>query len=608
MKITLNKSIYNLLSENIMKKRGILRESETIEDALNRVISALVTIDRELNGGESDEAFEEKLTELVGDGSLIIGTPILTNAGRASQVTAACTVLPIQLKNGKADYDFFSLRSYDMLGSALGTGYDLSTIDHPVEALIQFNHILNGIDLEFKTKNKRPVASMATLRADHPRILEFIRAKRHADFFKWRFNISIFLSDALITAAKLKQMWPLKDSHGMVVGEINAAELMEEIARCAHFCGEPGILFKDRLERDNPTPQWAYQSTAPCAEIAMAAGDACQFSYLNLANFVSDSSFNIEKFGEAVHILTRFLDGSVEHTIKNQLEAGLDLPLVYEKRRIGVGITGFADLLIKLKIPYDDSNATLLAQKISELLDFHSKKSSIELAKTRGKFPSYDNSRYLDPEWIRRKSSKMTGVIPSESWDVLYTEIEQYGIRHATTTAMPPTGTSSTIANISKSLEPHFSFKDYSGDIISIITDVVEENFVLELRTEVFAQLNKDGIFSEEICLQKPFLKTACQIDPSAHIAIQAGFQRFLDDSISKTVNLDQNTTVNDILDIIYQSYEMGLKGLAVFRNNCLSERSELAKNRSTLFFTPLKEESKGEDSHSDLDSLPALS
>lgn len=587
-----------------MKKRGILRDSETIDDALNRVLSALIAIDRELNGDRIDEAFEEKLIELVSDGSLILGTPILTNAGRASQVTAACTVLPIKLKNRKADYDFFSLRSYDMLGSALGTGYDLSTIDDPVEALIQFNHILNDIDMEFKKKNKRPVASMATLRADHPRILEFIRAKRNVDFFQWRFNISIFLSDALITAAKSKQMWPLKDNEGIVVGEINAAELIHEIAQCTHFCGEPGILFKDRLERDNPTPQWSYQSTAPCAEIAMAAGDACQFSYLNLANFVSDASFNTEKFAEAVHILTRFLDSSVEYTLKNQSEAGLDLPLVYEKRRIGVGITGFADLLIKLEIPYDDSNAILLTQKISELLDFHSKKSSVELAKARGKFPSYDNSRYLDPEWIRRKSSKMTRVIPSEDWDELYAEILQYGIRHATTTAMPPTGTSSTIANISKSLEPHFSFKDYSGDIISIIIDVVEKTFDPEQRTEVFAQLNQNGTFSEEICLHKPFLKTACQIDPSAHIAIQAGFQLFLDDSISKTVNLDQRATVSDILDIIYQSYEMGLKGLAVFRNNCLSERSALANNRETFFFPPLKAESKKEINHPELQFL----
>ena len=607
MKITLNRSIYNSLSETIMKKRGILRESETIDDALNRVLSAMIAIDRELNGDTIDEAFEEKLIELVGDGSLIIGTPILTNAGRASQVTAACTVLPIKLKDGKADYDFFSLRSYDMLGSALGTGYDLSTIDDPVEALIQFNQILNTIDIEFKKKNKRPVASMATLRADHPKILEFIRAKRNVDFFQWRFNISIFLTDTLISAAQSKQMWQLKDKHGIVVGEINAAVLMDEIAQCAHYCGEPGVLFKDRLEQDNPTPQWTYQSTAPCAEIAMAAGDACQFSYLNLANFVSDSSFNIEKFAEAVHILTRFLDSSVEYTLKNQLEAGLDLPLVYQKRRIGVGITGFADLLIKLEIPYDDSKAILLAEKISELLDFHSKLSSIELAKARGKFPSYDNSRYLDPKWIRRKSSKMTGVIPSESWDVLYADILQYGIRHATTTAMPPTGTSSTIANISKSLEPHFSFKDYSGEIISIITDVVKKIFVPEQHTDVLAQLDRDGIFSEEICLQKPFLKTACQIDPSAHIAIQAGFQRFLDDSISKTVNLDQTTTVEEVLDIIYQSYEMGLKGLAVFRNNCLSERCTLTNKRATFFYPPSKAESKGEISHLDVDDLPTI-
>lgn len=581
----INKQIYNPLSESIMKKRGILRDNETIQDVLNRVLSALISIDRELSQNQIDTAFEEKLIALVSEGSLILGTPILTNAGRASQVTAACTVLPIKLNHGQADYDFFRLHSYNMLGSALGTGYDLSAIDNPVEALIEFNHILNDMNTRFIQDNKRPVASMATLRADHPMILEYIRCKRNVDFFKWRFNISVFLSDELMTAAQCGQMWPLKDSHGTVVNQINADELIREIAECAHFCGEPGVLFKDRLERDNPTPQWSYQSTAPCAEIAMAEGDACQFSYLNLASFVSNSSFDTEKFAESVHVLTRFLDSSVEYTLKNQSEAGLALPLVYEKRRIGVGITGFADLLIKLEIPYDAPEAIILAQQISELLDFHSKKSSVELAKTRGKFPSCDRSRYLDPDWVRRKSSKMTGVIPLESWDTLYTEILEYGIRHATTTAMPPTGTSSTIANISKSLEPHFSFKDYAGEVISIITDAIEKHFTPEQHHEVVRQLNKDGFFSEEICLQKPFLKTACQIAPDSHIAIQAGFQLFLDDSISKTVNLDQKTTVEDILDIIYQSYNMGLKGLAVFRNHCLSERSTLVSSSKAFFF-----------------------
>ena len=190
---------------------------------------------------------------------------------------------------------------------------------------------------------------------------------------------------------------------------------------------------------------------------------------------------------------------------------------------------------------------------------------------------------------------EIVGVFDRTHTDVLYTEIEQYGIRHATTTAMPPTGTSSTIANISKSLEPHFSFKDYSNEIILIITDLLEKHFAPEQRTEVLEQLNKDGIFSDEICLEKPFLKTACQIDSKAHIQIQAGFQCFLDDAISKTVNLDQKTTVNDVLNIIYQSYEMGLKGLAVFRNNCLSERSALVNsalvnNRETFFSSRKRE------------------
>lgn len=568
-----------------MQQRGILRNTETIADAFNRVIHAISKVDQKLYDKNNSLIFQKKLTDLVYSGTIILGTPILTNAGRPAQVTSACTVLPLHVTQGQADYKRFETESFQMLGHGLGTGYDLSHVDDPVDALNTLNNILNKMNAQFIADKKRPVASMATLRADHPNILAFIHAKKHADFSTWRFNISVFLDEALIIAAEQKKLWALKDNHGNIVREINAAHLLREIAETAHYCGEPGILFRDRLEYDNPTPNWRYQSTAPCAELAMAPGDACQFSYLNLSHFVRLGSFDRARFAESIQILTRLLDNSVEYTLMQQHDADVHLPLVREKRRIGVSITGFADLLIKLKIPYEHPKAVILAHQISELLDFYSKKASVTLAKVHGPFPCFGESRYQDPDWIRRKSPKTTGIVSANDWHQLYLDIEQQGLRNATTTSIPPSGTSSTIANISKSLEPHFSFKGFNGKAIPLIETVIRQHFQGQEKEqeELMAHVSEHGNFPEWLCLTWPYLKTSCQINPSAHLDIQQAFQCFLDDSVSKTINMHNKTNPDDVEEIIWSSYKKGLKGVTIFRDNCLAER-KMPKHTKRFF------------------------
>lgn len=572
-KILLNHSIYNQFSQTLMQQRGILREQETIPDAFNRVIYTLSSIDAQLYGEQKSQAFKDSLTKMVYNGTIILGTPILTNAGRPAQVTSACTVLPIHVRGGQADFKRFEIDSFQMLGQALGTGYDLSDVHDPVASLNTFNGILNKMNAQFIADKKRPVASMATLRADHPKILEFVRAKRDADFSQWRFNISVFINESFMQAAAKQAPWHLKDTSGHIVGEIRADVLLQEIAECAHYCGEPGVLFQDRLEEDNPTPNWRYQSAAPCAELAMAPGDACHFSYLNLSHFARGGSFNHTGFANAVHVLTRLLDNSVEYTLTQEADAQIHLPLVREKRRIGVSITGFADLLIKLNVPYDAPYASVLARQISELLDYHSKKASVSLAQARGAFPCFNESRYKEPAWIRRKLTRSSGVVSSHDWHNLYQAIEKHGIRNATTTSIPPSGTSSTIANVSKSLEPHFSFINFNGQIIPLIEKIVKTHFSASEQANLMTHIEQHGKFPDHVCAKIPFLKTACQISASAHLKVQEGFQSHLDDAVSKTANMDNNTAVEDVANIIWTSYNKGLKGVTIFRDGCLGER-----------------------------------
>lgn len=562
---------YDEDAERLMRKRGIIEHDQTIQSALERTVGSLLDIDADMHGAY-DEEFAQTVISLTERGVLVYGTPVLTNAGRKRNVTAACTVLPIELVDGQVDMESFHKQSAKALEDAVGTGYDLSDLERPSEAIVELNTTLDKINTGLINSNKRPVASMATLRADHPDIVNFIRAKRDADFSKWRFNISVFVTEELFQKAMAGEDWHLYDTSGETTGSLPAAQLLQEIAESAHYCGEPGILFKDRIDADNPTPQWEYKSTAPCAEVAMAEGEACQFSYINLATLVDDSGqFDQEQFKLAVKTMTRLLDASVEHTIR---EAGLhEYPLVSQKRRIGVGVTGFADLLVRLKIPYDSADAVEMAVKVSEALDFYSKDASADLAQKRGVFPAYQQSRYTDVGWLGRKLDHTQGFIPHEEWQQLFSKIITSGIRHASTTSMPPTGTSSAIVASSKSLEPLFSLTDRKGMLPRSLMETLSE----DEQVQVLGRLALQGEMLGEDGLNRwPFLRTARQLSPAAHMEVQDAFQRFLDESLAKTVNLGAQSTVEDVSNVLMTAYNSRLKGVTVFRDGCLSERTSI--------------------------------
>lgn len=566
--IEVNPRYYSPDAEKLMRERGIITESETVEDALERTTSALLEIDSRLNGAY-DPAFASDVTNLIQDGVIVYGTPVLTNASRNDKVTAACTVLPVELRNGQLDMGSFYEQSNRALSDAVGTGYDLSELSNPADAIVEMNNTLNKINSRLVGENKRPVASMATLRADHPDVRRFIAAKNHADFSKWRFNLSVFVTEELFEKAKAGELWELRDEDGTVVDALPASELLREIAECANYCGEPGILFKDRIDYDNPTPQWEYKSTAPCAEVAMAEGEACQFSYINLANLTTpDGEFDYDGFSIAVRTMTRLLDASVEHTVAHSRYG--EFELAAQKRRIGVGITGFADLLVRLKIPYDSSDAVKMAARISEVLDYQTKDASADLAITRGSFSAYDQSRYTDSSWVERKLPRSKGGVSPENWKQLSNKILSTGIRHSSTTSMPPTGTSSTIVAASQSLEPLFALRDRQGGLPRSL----EETLSPDEREDITNALLANGTLDPAMLERFPYLRTARQLPTLAHLNVQTAFQSFLDESLAKTVNMDHGSTVEDVIAVLYAAYAGHLKGITVFRDGCLSERT----------------------------------
>ncbi len=521
-----------------MRRRGALHAGESVPDAVARTVAELLTVDTALSG-HADRLFGALVETLMADGVLALSTAPLANTGTPDAVTASCTVLALPTLGDEVDVPSLLAGSASALGEAIGTGYDLSAVSDPRRALGQLNDVLAPIDADQLARHRRRVASMATVRADHPRILDVVRAKRAAGP-DWRVTLSVLVDEALFETAGAV---PLRDGTGTVVGHLDAAELLDELAASSHECGEPGILFWDRFERDNPTPDWPYVSTAPCAEVAMPVGDACHFSYVNLARLVRGGQFDEDGLVTAVRALTRLLDASVELTARHGARVGLTL--VPMKRRIGVGLTGYADLLIRLGLTYGGPESLLLAGRISELTDHHSKVESVRLARTRGPFPAWSLSRYTDPAWVRRKVRPGGGL--GRAWDRLFADLADHGIRHACTTALPSAETSSALVGSSTSLEPLMSLTDATG----------------RLRPPVAAALADHPPGTD-----LPYLRTATQIPYQDHLAVQAAFQSYLDDGISKTVNVPEDTTVADFRDAFGLARRLNLKGTSLYRSH----------------------------------------
>eukprot|EP01083_Nonionella_stella_P027066 74444_1 len=386
--------------------------------------------------------FKNELSYAIDSKVLGFGTPLLTNLGQTekpSLAPMACTVLNLPKENTTADL-IDHIQPSAMKGQ--GLGFDLTKFEDPIFMLNKLNDIFLKID----ETCVRTVAGMATLESSHPKAINFINSKKDYDFMKGRFNISL----------KLKKH------------DLDNKLLMKEIAKSIHYCGEPGVLFIDQLEHDNPIQQMPYLSTAPCAELAMSEGDGCHFAYLNLCNFIHEHridnpSFSIldkidwELLEQITRTATRMLDNAVE------ISALLGQESVLIKRRIGVGICGFADLLLKLNVANDSDTAKLLSSEIMNVINFVSKMTSIELSKNRGAFNLYKQSKYYKNEkWLKRNEYKHydNKKISNNEWNMYYDEIQKYGIRNATTTALPPSGNAALILNASQSIEPYFNLTD----------------------------------------------------------------------------------------------------------------------------------------------------
>jgi ribonucleoside-diphosphate reductase alpha chain len=542
--------------ESYLRNGRMTSGHETARDMVNRVVARLADADRQFDP-DGAGLFAQHLGEAMDTRRIVFSTPIMTNAGRyATHPLAACAVPPVDL-SGDLSHVKAVVDDYHRAG--MGTGFNLDDVDDPVAVLRYLNQV--AVAGAASGTEDRPVGNMAILSMSHPAASQFIVCKIGADARgeEWKFNISLHVTDAEMQATA---------SPG------RERDLLFAAATAAFECADPGLLFTDRMNEGNPTPQIGeYVSTAPCGEVGLVTGETCQFGYLNLGLFHSPGRtvpVGLDDLAATVRLLVRALDDAIEVSLALYPHV-LSTTIMNAKRKIGVGVCGLADLLLAVGLPYDSHAGRQLATDVMAYVNYVSKLASAELAITRGACPAVRDgqSRYADPAFLERYAAISTRTVTVGDWSALAGQIARTGqLRNSSTIAIPPTGRSSPVIGASTGIEPLFRLTDphLPGQLHPVARAVIQDSGRTDLRDHVltFGRLPDDDTVPVGL---KALLATATQISPAGHLAMAAAVQGCTDEAVAKTVNLPQTAQPGDIRDIYLSAWKAGCKGITVYRD-----------------------------------------
>lgn len=569
---TLSQNARTVLDKRYLVKDKTGKSVETPEDMFWRVATTVAEPERRYGATDKQvEAIANQFYELMTQRRFEPNSPTLMNAGRPLGQLSACFVLPVDdaLSNGHSGiYD--TLRSMALIHqSGGGTGFSFSRLrgrgsmvrstTGVASGPISFMQLYDASTDAVKQGGTRRGANMGILRVDHPDVMEFIHCKE--DLTKiTNFNISVAITTKYMEALKAGASYDLIDPISKkVVGQMDAKEVWDKMIEGAWRTGEPGVFFIDEANKYNPVPHLgAYEATNPCGEQPLLAYDVCNLGSINVGFYVVDGKMDWQSFATDIHLSTRMLDNIID---ANKFPLPEIDALAKRIRRIGLGVMGFADALIRLGIKYDSAEGVEFGRKVMEYVDVEGKKESVRLADQRGPFPEWAQSIF-GPDATCARDAAGQRIRPEQK------------LRNCNVTTVAPTGTISIIAGCSSGLEPLFAVA-FMRNQAGVMMPDVNEDFVAIAKAEgwyseaLVERIAKTGSVQHAEVPKKwqDVFATANNISPEWHIRMQAAFQLHCDSAISKTTNFSHAATKDDVRAIYDLAYQMKCKGVTVYRD-----------------------------------------
>ena len=588
-KLDLTENAIKVLERRYLKRDKDGKCIETPADMFHRVADTIASADAKFGKSEEEvKKLADRFYKAITNRYFMPNSPTLMNAGRELGQLAACFVLPVE---DSLEGIFETVKNTALIHkSGGGTGFSFSRL-RPKNSVVRstmgvssgpvsFMSVFNAATEAVKQGGTRRGANMGILRVDHPDILDFIDCKSDNNQLN-NFNISVAITDKFMDAYLAGEDYDLVNpQNNQVVGRLSAKAVFDKIVDGAWRNGEPGIIYIDKMNADNPTPLiGAIESTNPCGEVPLLPYEACNLGSINLGRMMKETSngwvVDWDLLEETTRTAMRFLDNVIA---VNNYPLPQISEMVQNNRKIGLGVMGWADMLMKSGISYSSEEGTKLAGQVMEFIDYVSKTESIEMSKERGRFKNFTGSIYDQDNYLYNKyKGKSAGKISDEQWAELDKQIKQYGLRNATTTCIAPTGTISMIAGASGGVEPLFGL--VFSRLIMDKTEMLEVNPIFKdymishglYSDELMSKIAVDGSIahvdgvSEDV---KKIFYTAHDVTPYWHVKMQAAFQLHTDNAVSKTVNFVESATREDIKEAYILAYKNNLKGITVYRNN----------------------------------------
>jgi ribonucleoside-diphosphate reductase alpha chain len=569
VKPNLTENSLRVLEKRILARDHHGRVVETPEEMFRRVARSVSRADLEYGSPTDAAAAEQSFFEIMSNLEFLPNSPTLMNAGRNLAQLSACFVLPVE---DSMESIFDTLRDTALIQkSGGGTGFSFSRL-RPKEDTIESTHGVSSGPVSFvrlynfatevtKLGGKRAGANMAILRIDHPDIEEFIAAKTNPLELN-TFNISVAVTDDFMEKVQGGKHYDLINPRTReVVKQLDAREVLDRIVESAWRNGEPGVIFIDRINRDNPTPDLGQiESTNPCGEQPLLPYESCVLGSINLARFYREGAVDYDRLKEVVRLGVHFLDNIIDVS-EYPIPAIANVTKL--NRKIGLGVMGWADLLILLEIPYDSEDAIRLAEEIMSFISREALSASVELARKRGPFP-----RWFQESVYRDSRDQQAGSLRSQ--------VRSQERRNATATTVAPTGTISLIANCSSGIEPIYSIAyrrlSFESEQMTFVHPLFEDfarkhGFYNETLIKHSAESGSVHDIREVPPEARRVFTTTHEIDPEWHVRMQAAFQKHIDAAVSKTINFPANATVDDVMRAYLLAHELGCKGITVYRD-----------------------------------------